>query len=408
MTFQETVDFLYSKLPYFTRDGKSAIKKDLGNTLALCELLGNPQTTFTCIHIAGTNGKGSVSNMLSAIFQNHGFKTGLYTSPHLKDFRERIRVNGEMVSEQFVIDFTERIIPHLDRIQPSFFEITVAMCFQYFAEQKIDYAIIETGLGGRLDSTNIINPILSVITNIGMDHADLLGDSLDKIAFEKAGIIKTGIPVVIGESAVETDAVFIKKAQETQSDIYFADTNVCYYNTEIDTDLLGQYQQKNAVTVMQAVDVLKKQGINLDYYKVATALMNVKQLTQFRGRWEILGKSPKVIADTGHNAHGLTLVMAQLKKEKYTQLHMVFGMVSDKDRSKVLELLPKDAIYYFTKATLPRALAPEVLQEECSAYQLNGQCYADVKSALEAAKAAASETDLIFIGGSTFVVAEAI
>jgi dihydrofolate synthase/folylpolyglutamate synthase len=408
MTFQETVDFLYSKLPYFTRDGKSAIKKDLGNTLALCELLGNPQTTFTCIHIAGTNGKGSVSNMLSAIFQNHGFKTGLYTSPHLKDFRERIRVNGEMVSEQFVIDFTERIIPHLDRIQPSFFEITVAMCFQYFAEQKIDYAIIETGLGGRLDSTNIINPILSVITNIGMDHADLLGDSLDKIAFEKAGIIKAGVPVVIGESAVETDAVFIKKAQETQSDIYFADTNVCYYNTEIDTDLLGQYQQKNAVTVMQAVDVLKKLGIELDYYKVATALMNVKQLTQFRGRWEILGKSPKVIADTGHNAHGLTLVMAQLKKEKYTQLHMVFGMVSDKDRSKVLELLPKDAIYYFTKAALPRALAPEVLQEECSAYQLNGQCYADVKSALEAAKAAASETDLIFIGGSTFVVAEAI
>ncbi len=408
MTFQETVDFLYSKLPYFTRDGKSAIKKDLGNTLALCEVLGNPQTTFTCIHIAGTNGKGSVSNMLSAIFQNHGFKTGLYTSPHLKDFRERIRVNGEMVSEQFVIDFTERIIPHLDRIQPSFFEITVAMCFQYFAEQKIDYAIIETGLGGRLDSTNIINPILSVITNIGMDHADLLGDSLDKIAFEKAGIIKTGVPVVIGESALETDAVFIKKAQETQSDIYFADTNVCYYNTEIDTDLLGQYQHKNAVTVMQAVDVLKKLGIELDYYKVATALMNVKQLTQFRGRWEILGKSPKVIADTGHNAHGLTLVMAQLKKEKYTQLHMVFGMVSDKDRSKVLELLPKDAIYYFTKAALPRALAPEVLQEECSAYQLNGQCYADVKSALEAAKAAASETDLIFIGGSTFVVAEAI
>lgn len=408
MTFQETVDFLYSKLPYFTRDGKSAIKKDLGNTLALCEVLGNPQTTFTCIHIAGTNGKGSVSNMLSAIFQNHGFKTGLYTSPHLKDFRERIRVNGEMVSEQFVIDFTEKIRPHLDSIQPSFFEITVAMCFQYFAEQKVDYAIIETGLGGRLDSTNIINPILSVITNIGMDHADLLGDTLDKIAFEKAGIIKAGIPVVIGESAVETDAVFIKKAQDTQSDIYFADTNVCYYNTEIDTDLLGQYQQKNAVTVMQAVDVLKKLGIDLDYYKVATALMNVKQLTQFRGRWEILGKSPKIIADTGHNAHGLNLVMAQLKKEKYTQLHMVFGMVSDKDRSKVLELLPKDAIYYFTKAALPRALAPEVLQEECSAYQLNGQCYADVKSALEAAKSAASDTDLIFVGGSTFVVAEAI
>lgn len=408
MTFQETVDFLYSKLPYFTRDGKAAIKKDLGNTLALCEVLGNPQNSFTCIHIAGTNGKGSVSNMLSAIFQNHGFKTGLYTSPHLKDFRERIRVNGEMVSEQFVIDFTERIKPHLEIIQPSFFEITVAMCFQYFAEQKVDYAIIETGLGGRLDSTNIIHPILSVITNIGMDHADMLGDTLDKIAFEKAGIIKANIPVVIGESHPETDPVFRQKAQETASDIYFADTNFNYYNTEIDTDLLGQYQQKNAITVMQAVDVLKSMGIALDYYKVATALMNVKALTQFRGRWDILSKSPKIIADTGHNAHGLTLVMAQLKKEKYNRLHMVFGMVSDKDRSKVLELLPKDAIYYFTKAALPRALAPEVLQEECSAFQLYGQCYGDVKSALEAAKAAAAEMDLIFIGGSTFVVAEAI
>ena len=408
MTFQETVDFLYSKLPYFTRDGQSAIKKDLGNTLALCEVLDNPQNSFTCIHVAGTNGKGSSSNMLAAIFQNHGYKTGLYTSPHLKDFRERIRVNGEMVSEQFVIDFTERIIPHLDRIQPSFFEITVAMCFQYFAEQKIDYAIIETGLGGRLDSTNIITPILSVITNIGMDHADLLGDTLDKIAFEKAGIIKEGIPVVIGETHSESESVFISKAREMQSAIYFADSNVKYYNTEIDTDLKGIYQQKNAVTVMQAVDILIEKGVALDYYKVATALMNVQALTQFRGRWEILGKAPKIIADTGHNAHGLTLVMAQLKKEKYQQLHIVFGMVSDKDRSNVLDLLPKDATYYFTKAALPRALAPEVLQQECMAYQLQGEVYQTVAEAVAAAKAAASKEDVIFIGGSTFVVAEAI
>ena len=408
MTFQETVDFLYSKLPYFTRDGKAAIKKDLGNTLALCEVLGNPQNSFTCIHIAGTNGKGSVSNMLSAVFQKHGFKTGLYTSPHLKDFRERIRINGEMVSEQFVIDFTERIKPHIDTIQPSFFEITVAMCFHYFAEQKVDYAIIETGLGGRLDSTNLIHPILSVITNIGMDHADMLGDTLDKIAFEKAGIIKPGIPVVIGESHPLTDPVFKQKAAETESEIYFADTNVNYYNTEIDTDLLGHYQQKNAVTVMQAVDVLKSKGIALDYYTVATALMNVRALTQFRGRWEILGKSPKIIADTGHNAHGLSLVMAQLKQEKYEQLHMVFGMVKDKDRSEVLDLLPKDAIYYFTKAALPRSLAPEDLQSECAAYGLSGSCYGDVATALSAAKQAARANDLIFIGGSTFVVAEAI
>lgn len=408
MNFQETVEFLYSKLPYFTRDGKAAIKKDLGNTIALCNVLGNPQNNFTCIHIAGTNGKGSTSNMLAAIFQNHGYKTGLYTSPHLKDFRERIRIDGEMVDEQFVIDFTEKIIPHLDTIQPSFFEITVAMCFQYFSEQQVDYAIIETGLGGRLDSTNIITPILSVITNIGFDHADMLGDTLAKIAFEKAGIIKPGIPVVIGESHSETDPVFKEKAKETGSDIYFADTNICYYNTEIDTDLLGLYQQKNAVTVMQATDVLKSLGIPLDTYKIATALMNVQALTKFRGRWEVLSKQPKIIADTGHNEHGLKLVMAQLKQEKYAQLHMVFGMVSDKDRSKVLDLLPKNAKYYFTKANLPRSLAPEALRDECRHYGLDGEVFQSVAEALEAAKNNADKNDLIFIGGSTFVVAEAI
>ncbi len=408
MNFQETVEFLYSKLPYFTRDGKAAIKKDLGNTIALCEILGNPQNNFKCIHIAGTNGKGSTSNMLAAIFQQHGFKTGLYTSPHLKDFRERIRINGEMVSEQFVIDFTEKIIPHLDTIQPSFFEITVAMCFQYFSEQQVDYAIIETGLGGRLDSTNIITPILSIITNIGFDHADMLGDTLPKIAYEKAGIIKPRIPVVIGESHPETDPVFKQKAQETGSDIYFADTNICYYNTEIDTDLLGHYQQKNAVTVMQATDVLKSLGIALDTYTIATALMNVQALTKFRGRWEVLSKQPKIVADTGHNEHGLKLVMAQLKQEKYEQLHIVFGMVSDKDRSKVLDLLPKNAKYYFTKANLPRSLAPEVLRDECAKFGLSGDVYQSVAEALSAAKNNANKNDFIFIGGSTFVVAEAI
>lgn len=408
MTYLETVEFLYARLPYFTRDGKSAIKKDLHNTLKLCEILGNPQEKFKCIHIAGTNGKGSVSNMLSAIFQAHGFKTGLYTSPHLKDFRERIRVNGEMISEQFVIEFTEKIIPHLDSIQPSFFEITVAMCFDYFASQGIEYAIIETGLGGRLDSTNIINPILSVITNIGMDHSDLLGDTLQKIAFEKAGIIKNQIPVVIGESSNETDAVFEEKAQSCNSTIYFADRNVRFYNTEIETDLKGIYQEKNSVTVLQAIEVLKSMEFSFNDYTVAKALQNVRGLTHFRGRWEILNQKPLTIADTGHNAHGLNLVIQQLKKEKYNHLHIVFGMVKDKDRKPVIELLPQEAIYYFCQPNLPRALDSNVLKEECEILGLLGQAYPSVQIAYEAAKENAKEDDLIFIGGSTFVVAEVL
>lgn len=406
MNYQETVEFLYSKLPYFTRDGKAAIKKDLTNTIKLCEVLGNPQNKFRCIHIAGTNGKGSTSNMLAAILQANGYKTGLYTSPHLKDFRERIRVNGEMVSEQFVVDFTEKIQAHLDSIQPSFFEITVALCFEYFAQQEIDIAVIETGLGGRLDSTNIITPVLSVITNIGKDHADLLGDTLEKIAFEKAGIIKNNIPVVIGESHPETTAVFTEKANQCHAPLYWAERNIKYYNTEIETDLKGDYQQKNVVTVMQAVDCLNDMGFHLDLFKVAYALQNVQALTQFRGRWEILGHAPKIVADTGHNAHGLTLVMEQLKKEKYKRLHIVFGMVSDKDRADVLPLLPKDAIYYFTKANLPRSLSPEKLREEAEVYGLKGATYTQVQEALNAAKLEADRDDLIFIGGSTFVVAE--
>lgn len=408
MNYQETVEFLYSKLPYFTRDGKSAIKKDLTNTIALCEALGNPQQNFKIIHVAGTNGKGSVSNMLAAILQANGYKTGLYTSPHLKDFRERIRVNGQMVDEAYVIEFTERIMPLLESIKPSFFEITVAMCFDYFAKSGIEIAVVETGLGGRLDSTNIVSPILSVITNIGMDHADLLGDTLEKIAFEKAGIIKSGVPVVIGESSEITDPVFIDKASEMQSEIFFADKNHNYYNTEIETDLLGAYQQKNTVTVMQSVEILKRDGLKLDYFKVAYALQNVRQLTQFRGRWEILGDKPKIIADTGHNTHGLKLVIQQLLSEKFEQLHFVFGMVSDKDRSELLSLLPINARYYFTKANLPRSLAPESLQHECEAYGLSGDCYQSVAEALEAAKTNAGKDDLIFIGGSTFVVAEAL
>ncbi len=408
MTYPETVEYLFTRLPYFTRDGKSAIKKDLGNTYRLLEFLGNPHRSLTCIHIAGTNGKGSVSNMLSAILQAHGFKTGLYTSPHLADFRERIRVNGDMADEAFVIEFTEKIKPCIDIISPSFFEITVAMCFEYFARHKVDYAVIETGLGGRLDSTNVISPIVSVITNIGMDHMDLLGDTLEKIAFEKAGIIKHKIPVVIGESNPETNKVFIRKAEEMESEIFFADRNVRYYNTEIDTDLQGSYQQKNIVTVMQTVEVLKDLGIPLDPYTTAKALMNVRNYTHFRGRWEILGNKPKIIADTGHNEHGLRLVIEQLKKETYSTLHIVFGMVKDKDRSGIIKLLPKDAVYYFCKPDLPRGLEPEVLAEECRAIGLKGRVSVSVRQALEEAKQAAGADDLIFVGGSTFVVAEII
>lgn len=406
MTYQETLDFLFTKLPYFTRDGKAALKPDLTNTLRLCEALGNPQHKFKSIHIAGTNGKGSTSNMLAAILQQQGYKTGLYTSPHLKDFRERIRINGAMVEEQFIIDFTEKIKPHIDIIQPSFFEITVAMCFEYFANEGVDYAVIETGLGGRLDSTNIITPILSVITNIGYDHADLLGDTLEKIAGEKAGIIKQNIPVVIGESSEATDAVFTAKASDMRADIYFADRNPLYYNTSVQSDLTGPYQTRNIITVLQAVDILKTQGVIIDNHSVARALRQVKQLTGFRGRWDILGNSPKIIADTGHNEHGLKPVMAQLANEQYRQLHMVFGMVGDKDRHKILPLLPKQAQYYFCKPDLPRGLDPAILAADCSALGLSGHIYPSVESALNAAKANAAADDLIFIGGSTFVVAE--
>lgn len=409
MTYSETVHFLYSKLPYFTRDGKSAIKKDLTNTLALCEILGNPHRQFKSIHIAGTNGKGSVSNMLAASLQNNGYKTGLYTSPHLKDFRERIRINGTMVSEEFVVAFTEKIIPYIETIQPSFFEITVAMCFDYFAQEQVEIAVIETGLGGRLDSTNIVTPLLSVITNIGKDHADLLGDTLPKIAFEKAGIIKPGIPAVIGESNPETDPVFIQKAIECKSPLYFADKNPLYFDTVVESDLKGSYQQKNIITVLQALDLLNE-GVEIKTSpsKTSHALQNVRALTGFRGRWETLASNPKIIADTGHNAHGIALVMTQLKTEKYQTLRMVFGMVSDKDRTEILDLLPVDAVYYFCRPALMRGLDPEILKAECETKGIQGRAFNSVAEALNAAKSEADMEDLIFIGGSTFVVAEAL
>lgn len=408
MNYKETVEFLYTKLPYFTRDGKSAIKKDLTNTIKLCEVLNNPHLSFKTIHIAGTNGKGSVSNMLSAVLQNNGYKTGLYTSPHLKDFRERIRVDGEMITEEYVVDFVERIKPHIETIQPSFFEITVALCFDYFAHNKLDVAIIETGLGGRLDSTNIISPLLSIITNIGFDHMDLLGNTLPLIAFEKAGIIKKNTPVVIGETVPETKSVFLQKAMEQNAEIYFAEDDINPYNIDGAFDLNGDYQVKNRNTVFKSLEILSQLGFVINSNKTLEALQNVKTLTGFRGRWDILSQEPKIIADTGHNIDGIKFIINQLKSETYNQLHMVIGMVKDKDRKAILELLPKEAKYYFCCPNIPRGFESQLLEQEARELGLNGYSYPSVEAALKSAKNKAQNTDLIFIGGSTFVVAEII
>jgi dihydrofolate synthase/folylpolyglutamate synthase len=408
MNYKETVEFLYTKLPYFTRDGKSAIKKDLTNTIKLCEVLNNPHLSFKTIHIAGTNGKGSVSNMLSAVLQNNGYKTGLYTSPHLKDFRERIRIDGVMITEEYVIDFVERIKPHLETIQPSFFEITVALCFDYFAQNKLDIAIVETGLGGRLDSTNIISPLLSIITNIGYDHMDLLGNTLSLIAYEKAGIIKQYTPVVIGESIPETKSVFLQKAKEQNADIYFAEEDINPNSSEGSFDLTGHYQVKNRNTVFKSLEILTQLGFKLDLNKTMEALQNVKTLTGFRGRWDVINSEPKIIADTGHNIDGIQYIINQLKSEKYHQLHMVIGMVKDKDRTAILSLLPKEATYYFCCPNIPRGLEAKVLEQEANLLGLNGSSYQSVEEALNSAKSKAQNTDLIFVGGSTFVVAEII
>lgn len=426
LSYQETLDYLYSQLPMFTRIGAAAIKKDLTNTLALCKALHQPQEKFKSIHIAGTNGKGSTSHMMASVLQEAGFKVGLYTSPHLKDFRERIRINGQMISEQEVVDFVETYKSLFEEIKPSFFEWTVALCFQHFAHHKVDIAIIETGLGGRLDSTNVITPILSVISNIGWDHMDMLGDSLDKIAFEKAGIIKTKTPVVIGEALPETEPVFKEKAKSEQAEIIFAQKeyamdyfsttkngvlcdvkkgNQMYYKN-LDCDLGGIYQQKNIITLIAAIDVLKEQGYPISEKDIRCGLENVKRNTGLMGRWQVLKEKPFTVCDTGHNVDGIKYVMEQLKAISCSKLRMVFGMVKDKDINKVLALLPKDAEYYFCKANLPRALDEKELQAQASTFGLMGNCYVSVAEAYQTAQSESLETDVVFVGGSTFVVAE--
>lgn len=404
--YQETLDYLYTRLPVFQHVGNSAYNKSLTNILALCKALGEPEEKYGCIHVAGTNGKGSVSCMLSAVFTAHGIKNGLYTSPHLKDFRERIRVDGEMVPQWFVVKFTDRVKPLIDELNPSFFEITVAMAFEWFARQEVKLAVIEVGLGGRLDSTNVIEPLLSIITNIGWDHMDLLGDSLAGIAEEKGGIIKPGIPVLVGEPGVESLPVLERIAAEKISPLLVAAEAEEEYVQAC--ELKGDYQRKNIGTVLSALKMLAEEGYEFDDDIVKQALGNVCKLSGIRGRWEILGMEPLQVADTAHNRDGMERVMEQLNKLPADNLHLVLGVVKEKDLSRILPLMPKHGKYYFAKPNILRGLDAHILQEEAKEFGLKGNVYSSVKEAYESALNAASSKDIVFIGGSTFVVAEVI
>ena len=427
MTYKETIEYLYAHLPMFTRIGAAAYKKDLHNTIELCNAIGNPQQRFKSIHVAGTNGKGSTCHILSAILQQAGYKTGLYTSPHVKEFGERIRINGNEVSELFVIDFVERTKELTDKIEPSFFELTVAMAFEYFAKEKVDIAIIETGLGGRLDSTNIISPILSVITNIGYDHTNLLGKTLEEIAGQKAGIIKKNTPVVVGEVLPETMNIFVDEANEKSAPLHFAQSryaagyiestgNLLFCNVKdiktnttekLRLDLNGMYQVKNVCTVLCAVDVLRKQGYNISETSLHCALENVKPLTGMRGRWDILQNNPAVILDVAHNEDGIKQVLIQLKNNyPDAGLHFVLGFVKDKDVECMLKVFPINASYYFTNAHIPRALLHEDLKNMAAQKNLQGQSFDDVNEAIAAAKKNAGEQDVIMICGSFFIIGE--
>jgi dihydrofolate synthase/folylpolyglutamate synthase len=419
--YQQAVDYLYQNLPMFQRVGAQAIRKGLSNTIELCSSLGNPQDKFDSIHIAGTNGKGSTSHMLAAVLQKAGYKTGLYTSPHLKQFTERIRVNGVEANREYVVEFVNKIQPLIHKIQPSFFEITVAMAFDYFASMKVDAALVEVGLGGRLDSTNIIHPVLSVITNIGLDHKDILGDTLEMIAREKAGIIKHEVPVVISERQNEVDEIFIEVANSCKAPIYFASDLFKYqesgdrfsilknnklYLDNIDRDLKGNYQQRNILGVVQSIDLLRQQGYNLSDEAVREGLANVSSLTGIKGRWQKLGEKPLIICDTGHNAEGIEQVVRQIHSERFVKLFIVMGMVRDKDIGRVLGLLPKQARYFFCQSKIPRALDAAQLQGMALEFGLQGEVIRDVNEAIDAARRHATADDMIFIGGSTFVVAE--
>ncbi|MBC7745422.1 MAG: bifunctional folylpolyglutamate synthase/dihydrofolate synthase [Flavobacterium sp.] len=444
MDYQQTIQYLYSRLPMFSKIGKDAIKPGLNNIIRFCDILGNPHHKFRSVHIAGTNGKGSTSHMLAAILQVAGYKTGLYTSPHLRDFRERIRVNGEMINKNGVVHFVKSHKEQIEQIEPSFFETTVAMAFDHFAKEKIDIVVVEVGLGGRLDSTNLITPLLSVITNISLDHTNILGNNLQMIASEKAGIIKPGVPVIVGEKQKEVENLFITRALENKSSIIFAsneweiehqepsvkreisepnvilkllpvnitakssDSQIFKTSDQLFLDLTGSYQLKNLATVLSAVNGLISQGFVITEQHIKTALRQVSYLTGLMGRWQTISLNPLIICDTGHNEEGIKAVLSNIAGTPYKKLHMVIGMVKDKDIRKILLLLPKEASYYFCQPDIPRAKNAEELYSEANENQLTGKVFSSVKLALAAAKETAQDDDLIFVGGSTFVVAEIV
>jgi dihydrofolate synthase/folylpolyglutamate synthase len=429
MTYNQTIEFLYSSLPAYHRIGKAAYKNNLNNTIELDNYFGHPHTQFKTIHIAGTNGKGSVSHMIASVLQEAGWKTGLYTSPHLKDFRERIRVNGKMIPKREVTTFIKEHNGIIETVKPSFFEMTVAMAFDHFAREKVDVAVIEVGLGGRLDSTNIIDPVVSVITNIGHDHMDLLGNTIQKVAAEKAGIIKPKVPVIVGETQPDTKEVFLAKAAENGSTIYFADKN--FKCTLLDPEVIseqrkytvndltdsslfsgstplgGDYQQRNIQTVYQVYNLLKE-DFNITEYNLKDGIRKVIGNTGLQGRWQVIGRDPLTICDTGHNKEGLEYVIQQLVKIPATGLHMVIGFVNDKDISSILPMFPINARYYFTRAKVQRAMDEKILQSRAAEYGLKGESYNDVNEALGAARTNASASDLVFVGCSIFIVAEVI
>ncbi len=428
MNYKETLNWLFSQLPMFQRTGQAAYKANLNNTCELDNYFNHPHNNFKTIHIAGTNGKGSVSHLIASVLQEAGYKTALYTSPHLKDFRERIKINGEPVSKDFVVNFINDNKDKFYEISPSFFEMTVAMAFKYFAEQEVDYAVIETGLGGRLDSTNIISPDLSVITNVSLDHTALLGDNVRLIAPEKAGIIKKNVPVVIGEYDDNIADIFIDKANEEGTDLVFADNiysireskyqnhkrklvlekNINKKEVVILSGLSGIYQSKNIVTSLVALEKLIEIGVNVEYEHIISGFNNVVENTGIMGRWQVISQHPIVVCDTGHNEAGIKSVLKQIKEVKHKKLHIVFGMVNDKNIDVVLNMMPQNAVYYFTQASIPRALHVDELKEKAKKFGLLGNSFPTVAEALAKAQELADSRDMVFVGGSTFVVAEVV
>lgn len=418
------LDYLYNSLPVFQKVGSFAYKEGLENTCTIDQRLNHPCRKYRTIHVAGTNGKGSTSHLLAAILQQSGYKTGLYTSPHLVDFRERIKINGEMIPEDYVVSFINKHIDFFNQIHPSFFEVTTAMAFDYFAHEKIDVVVVEVGLGGRLDCTNIITPDVSIITNISFDHTALLGNTLSAIAAEKAGIIKPNVPVIIGEALPETKSVFLQKVQSEKASVVFVEEENPILNAELSGtgkwvfetrdypnligELGGLVQEKNAATVLCTINILKEKGYKIADSAVYEGFAKVVEITGLQGRWQYVGENPKIILDTGHNVDGIRYVVKHLGKLEQNRLHFIIGMVEDKDVDAVLQLLPKDAIYYFTKASIPRALNEEILKEKALGFGMEGESYPSVEKAIEVARKDAEAKDVIFIGGSTFVVADAL